>query len=158
MTDTDLQSIEPRTAAPALGQSRPWRTAGRTIAAAVEAVAPDFPRLDAATRRVVLTDVAAFTASQVDAMPEHLRYLYRLALIAFEWLAVLRFGRPFTALDGDRRRTWVDFWTESPLAASRNFVKLIRSCTLLAFYDHPAVRDPLERQASRTTGSTVAIP
>ena len=35
------------------------------------------------------------------------------------------------------------------MGALRNFVKLIRGCALLAYYDHPALLDALETQAGR---------
>lgn len=153
MTHTDPPPIGAELPAPTLRQRLRQIAAlatNRTVAAIAESLEPDFPRLDAAARALVLADVTAFTASQVGALPEFLRYPYRLALVAFEWLAVLRYGRPFVALDAERRRAWVDLWAESPLGATRNFVKLIRSCALLAFYDHPALQDPLNRQVART--------
>ncbi len=128
----------------------------RTVAATAKCLEPDFPRLDAATRALVLADVSAFVASQVRALPDFLRWPYRLALVAFEWLPVLRFGRPFTALDLERRRAWVDFWTDAPLGLMRNFVKLMRSCALLAYYDHPALQPALRAQARRGGSSSDA--
>ncbi|MCC6847864.1 MAG: hypothetical protein IT294_05135 [Deltaproteobacteria bacterium] len=161
MTHTDPQSIGPEGRAPT---SRPTlchvaaRATDRTVVAIAECLAPDFPRLDPATRAVVLADVTAFAVSQVGALPDFLRYPYRLALVAFEWLAVLRFGRRFVALDAARQRAWVELWTESPLGVTRNFVKLVRSCALLAFYDHPALQDALHRQAARGAAAPEIAP
>ncbi|MCC6763044.1 MAG: hypothetical protein IT293_00130 [Deltaproteobacteria bacterium] len=152
VTHTDPQTIVPDLPAPTLRRKLGHIAAlatDRTVAAIAECLAPDFPRLDAATRAAVLSDVTAFTASQVGALPDFLRYPYRLVLMAFEWLAVPRYGRPFVALDAERRRAWVDLWAESPLGATRNFVKLVRSCALLAFYDHPALQDALRLQAGQ---------
>jgi hypothetical protein len=123
----------------------------RTVGAITECLAPTFPVEEPASRAAVLADVTAFVVSQVGALPDFLRYPYRLALFAFEWLAVLRYGRPFAGLDPERRQAWVELWAESPIGATRNFVKLIRSCALLAYYDHPAVQAPLNAQVTRAT-------
>ena len=121
----------------------------RTIAAIVACLQPDFPRLEPAAQGDVQAGVTAFTTAQVAALPDFLRHPYRLALVAFEWLALLRFGRRFVALGSEQRRAWLDLWSASPVGAMRNFVKLLRSCTLLAFYDHPAVQLPLNQQVRR---------
>ena len=62
---------------------------------------------------------------------------------------MLRFGRRFVALDAERRAAYVALWSDSPIGAMRNFVKLIRGCALLAYYDHPALLEALEAQAGR---------
>lgn len=120
-----------------------------TLVRIVECLAPEFPRLDPGVRTAVLDDVAAFVVRQVDALPDFLRYPYRFALVAFEWLPAARWGRRFRRLDESKRRTYLALWSDSPLTITRNFVKLIRSCALLAFYDHPAVQAPLRDQAPR---------
>ncbi len=120
-----------------------------TVARIVDCLTPAFPVLDDATRAAVLADVTRFVSSQVQALPEFLRVPYKLALTGFEWLPILRWGRPFRALDGERRAAYVAFWSDAKLGALRNFVKLIRGCALLAYYDHPALIDALEAQAGR---------
>jgi hypothetical protein len=130
----------------------------RTVGMIVECLLPDFPALDPATRAWVVKDVSTFVMLQVGALPEFLRYPYRLALIAFKWLPVLRWGRSFVALDEPERRAYLERWADSPLAPTRNFVKLIRSCALLAFYDHPAVQGPLNEQVARGPARLVAPP
>lgn len=119
------------------------------MAAIVTCLAPSFPAVDAPTRQRVLADTSRFVASQIDALPDFLRFPYRCALSGFEWLPLLRWGRRFTSLDDVRQSTYVDFWSEAKLGLMRNFVKLIRSCALLAYYDHPAVQEPLNAQVRR---------
>jgi hypothetical protein len=116
------------------------------VAAIVTCLAPSFPVIDAPTHERVLADTSRFVDSQIGALPDFLRFPYRVALTGFEWLPLLRWGRRFTALDDARQGAYVDFWSEAKLGVMRNFVKLIRSCALLAYYDHPALQEPLNAQ------------
>ena len=119
-------------------------------------VVPALAEVDAATRDRILADVASFVSSQVRTLPDFLRYPYRLALLAFEWLPILCFGRPFVGLDPVRRRAYLDLWTDAPLKLMRNFVKLLRSCTLLAYYDHPELQAALRSQLARPMAPPLA--
>ncbi len=123
----------------------------RTVALIVDCLTPAFPALDPEARATVLVDVTRFVGSQIQALPEFLRTPYKLALLGFEWLPVVRWRRRFSRLDGARRAAYVDMWSESPAGALRNFMKLIRGCALLAYYDHPALLDALGTQAGRPT-------
>ena len=118
-----------------------------TVAAIVESLVPSVPVLDPATRSTVLHDVTRFVGSQISALPSFLRVPYGLALTAFELLPLLRWGRPFVALDHERRAAWVARWTDAPIGVMRNFVKLIRGCALLAYYDHPALASVLTMES-----------
>jgi hypothetical protein len=118
------------------------------ITAIVTDLLPAHPALDARARSTVAADVVGFVVAQVQGLPEFLRLPYGAASFAFDGLAILRWGRPFRMLDAGRRRAYVALWSESPLGAARSFVKLVRSCTLLAYYDHPAVRARLEASAA----------
>ena len=131
--------------------SRPRRLGAqgeRTVAGIVACIVPAYPALEEATRATVLADATRFACSQILALPDWLRLPYRLALTAFDWLALLRFGAPFHALDGERRARYLALWSDAPLSLARNFVKLIRGCALLAYYDHPALASPLAGEAS----------
>jgi hypothetical protein len=127
-----------------------------TVAAVVECLLPPFPVLDGPTRQAVLADVVRFTNGQVQALPEFLRLPYKLAITGFEWLPVVRWGRPFGRLDAARRADYVERWSAAKLGVMRNFVKLIRGCALLAYYDHPALRAVLDAQTA--AGARAASP
>ena len=115
----------------------------RTVGEIIGCIVPTLPALEGQTRAAVLADVTRFVSSQILALPDFLRIPYKLALTGFDWLAILRWGAPFHALDDERRIAYLALWSEAPLAAPRNFLKLIRSCALLAYYDHPALAVPL---------------
>ena len=123
------------------------------IGAVVRSVLPERPALDVDTRAAVEADVTRLVATQIGAMPGFLRLPYRCALLGFELLPVLRWGRTFRALDAERRRAWVALWDERGLGPMHAFVKLVRSCTLLGFYDHPRVAAAL---AATATAAPVA--
>lgn len=123
---------------PRLGRSRE-----RTVAEIIACIVPALPILEDSARAAVLADVTRFVGSQILALPDFLRIPYKLALTGFDWLAILRWGAPFRALDRERRVAYLALWSEAPLGAPRNFLKLIRSCALLAYYDHPALAVPL---------------
>ena len=130
--------------------SRPLR---EVLALTVDVLLPSHPHLDPATSQVVRTDVAAFVVSQVNALPSFLKLPYLVAVTAFDLTPIFRKGRPFRRLDADARASALAAWDTSALAPKRNYTKLIRSCALLAYYDHPAVLSALhaeELAASRS--------
>ena len=124
------------------------------VAAIIAELTPAYPALDDETRRVVHADVTRYVAAQIHGMPGHLRLPYRLALLAFNWLALLRSLRPFTALTSEKRAAYLSLWSDGPIAPMRDFVKLIRSSGLLVYYDHPLVMARLN--AERAAGLTLA--
>jgi hypothetical protein len=105
----------------------------------VDALLPGEPVLSGDASIVARREVSGFVCSQIAALPAHLRVPYRVALAAFELLPVVRHGRRFSRLDEARKARYLGLWSGAPIAAFRNFVKLIRSCALLAFFDHPLV-------------------
>ena len=109
------------------------------VAALVESLLPSGPVLAVEDRAGVAADVARVVASQIAAMPTFLRLPYRGALLAFDLLPALRHGRSFRGLEAAERAAWVRRWDERGVGPMRAFVKLVRSCTLFAWYDHPRV-------------------
>ena len=113
------------------------------LAAIVHCLLPPFPELPAAERAAVTADVVTLVGAQIAAMPRFLRLPYRSALAAFDLLCVLRYGRPFRALDESRQRAWLEAWDERGVGATHAMVKLVRSCTLFAWFDDPRVGSAL---------------
>jgi hypothetical protein len=115
----------------------------RLVTELVRTLAPEEPALEAATRDAVLADVTGFVRFEIDALPAFLGLPYRSALLAFDWLALLRYGRRFVALEPTRRCAWVSAWSGAGFGPARDFVKLLRSCVMLGYFDHPEVRSAL---------------
>ncbi|MFT5441830.1 MAG: hypothetical protein ACI8W3_000872 [Myxococcota bacterium] len=120
--------------------SHPLTSAHRkTVALVVELVCPPYPDLTTEERTEVTATAAAFVVSQIEAMPTFLFFPFALAITGFQWLAALRYGRGFDKLDSTRKVSYLAVWSGSPIGPFRDFVKLIRSCALLAYFDHPVV-------------------
>jgi hypothetical protein len=120
----------------------------RLLLCVAEPILPVRPVLDPAERNRVGLDLAEFLTLQTSALPRHLWLLFRTGLFAFQWLPVLRYGRPYTALKPEQRRLLVANWSTSRLSPKRDLLKLIRSCTLFYYLDHPLVSARLEQESA----------
>lgn len=120
----------------------------RVVTEIVAEVVPAYPELDHATRVRVCADVTDFVESQISALPPFLRVPYQLAIGAFQLLPVLRYGRTFGGLGTEARQRCLAFWSAGTLPFTAEFTKVIRSCSLLAYFDHPDVRGRLGPAAS----------
>ncbi len=108
------------------------------------AMYPKEPLLAAAEKAQVEKDVVNYLAGQILAMPVYLKVPYIMALHAFNYLAFFRFGLPFTIVNQAKQGRYIRLWSLSPIGLMRDFIKLIRSCALLAYLDHPLVLQELE--------------
>ena len=129
----------------------------RVVAEIVGLVAPVEFVPDPETRTRVEDDATDFVCSQIAAMPSFLRLPYRLVLTAFNLLPLLRWARPFTRLPERARASYLSLWSDGGISLNRDFVKLLRSCALLAYFDHEEVRRYLE-SAPRPTLAGAAGP
>lgn len=118
----------------------------------VHMILPAYPEIDTPTRTTVESDVSSYVASQIESMPGFLRLPYKLALFGFELLPLLLYAKRFGRLRPADRATYLAFWNDAPLAAMRDFVKLIRSSALLVYFDHPQVTQCLEVERHRLAG------
>ncbi len=112
----------------------------------VSRILPPYPNLDTDTRARVQANVIQYVAEQIDAMPTFLRLPYKLALLAFQWLPLLLALRPFTTCPAPKQLAYLGWWSDGPVPPTRDFVKVIRSCALLAYFDHPLVMQELEAE------------
>lgn len=109
------------------------------LAALTTSLLPLWPDLPGPLRGEVEADVVGYLQRQIRRMPLFLRVPWTIVLLVFAAGALLRYGRPFSSLSPGRKRAWVSLWAESPLVPMRDFVRMVRSCALLAWFDHPAV-------------------
>jgi len=119
----------------------------RLLVHVARVLVPAEPRLGEADRAQVEADVVDYLTGQILAMPVYLRVPYALALHAFNCSSLLRFGLPFTRVQPARQSRFVRLWSQSPVGLMRDFIKLIRSCVLLAYFDHRLVLERLEDEA-----------
>ena len=123
--------------------SRPRRLSSRrrdVVAEIVRLIVPAYPDLCEAERTRVHSGVTAFVASQIESLPAFLAVPYGVGITAFELLPVFRFSKRFASLEDPAKQAYLSLWSEGPIGPARDFVKLIRSCALLAYFDHPDVR------------------
>ena len=125
----------------------------RLLRQIVRALVPSEPELEPEDGRRVEDEVVAFVDAQLGSLAPPLRIPVSCALVGVDWLAVARFGRPCVALDTPRCRRYLGAWDRAPLAPCRDLVRLLRSCTLLAYLDHPLVARRLEAAAALEAGS-----
>jgi hypothetical protein len=128
----------------------------RTVSTIVELVIPDFPRLEATVRARVLDDACRYVLDQIGAMAGFLAGPYRVAILAFAVMPVLRYGKVFHTLSRPRQHASLSLWSAARIGAMRDFVKLIRSCALLAYFDHDDVRRVLEAEAAAPESPSAA--
>jgi hypothetical protein len=77
-------------------------------------------------------------------MAGHFRLPYIMVLRAFDWLACRQYAQRFSRLDPAKRKDYLSVWIHSTVGFKRDFIKLIRSCALLRFYDHPEIMASME--------------
>ena len=121
--------------------------ADRFQAALVEALLP-LEEVPTEHREDVITQVTDFVRGQLDALPRRLRRLLALAFWVFRVVTRVRFLRAFTGLPVRTRRRWVERWAYGPLGPGRQLFRVVRSTSLVAYYELPELR------AKVTSGST----
>lgn len=109
---------------------------------------PRFPTLAPEEQSRVEEDLEQFLAAQLGAMPGHLRLGVRAALVAFAWLPLLRWGRPYAALPAPTQARVVERWSASRIGPRRDLIRLLRSLTVFFYLDHPAVVARLEAESA----------
>jgi hypothetical protein len=100
--------------------------------ATIDSLLPDWPSLAAADRRLVSRHCSAFVRRQIALAPAHIRLGVRLLFALFVAFAILRLARA----DG---AALAKFAASGP-APFAGLERVLRSMTLLAFLEHPAVR------------------
>ena len=96
---------------------------------------------DQAAQSAVMTDVSAFTLTEIECIPFRFQVLFKIGLLGFKSYVLLTTGSFLCSLPEDKRRRLVESWAFGKIPVTRKFMKLIRSLTLLAYYEHPAIRE-----------------
>ncbi len=104
--------------------------------------------LSAEVREAATRHAVAFTQAQVHALPQHFRLGFLAALRALDATALGYGAVGFAALPPRRQDRLLARWASSPIPQTRQFVRLVRSSALLAFFEYPAIADSFERAAA----------
>ncbi len=102
--------------------------------AVITTVVPDAATLDAAA----WSDIDTIVTSQLAQRPAALRRQLGALLGLVQWLPLLRYGRPFTALDPARRTRVLVALERAPALLLRRGIWGLRTLALLGYYARPA--------------------
>jgi hypothetical protein len=133
------------------------------IEAFVEALLPDWPRLEAAPRAAACVAATRRVTTHLACAPRHVRLAagaLSLAFFILPWLA--GGGRGFAHLALERRRALIKGWQRVGRPAAL-MVRLYRSMALLAYLELPEVRaalgaDQAEERMRRHRERRAALP
>lgn len=92
-----------------------------------------------ATEADALRHAVQFVHEELAALPPRLRVMLDSGLAFFRLVTRLRYFRGYCDLSLEARSAWTNAWCKSSLGLLRALMKPVRSCALLAYYDHPAV-------------------
>lgn len=112
----------------------PWDVRAADTASSLGATAPE-------ERSAIARDAADFVAGQIRALPRRFQLMFVVGLAGFALSVRLRHPRGFLALPRARRVAIVESWAFGGWGLGRSLFRPVRSTALIAFYDHPAVRD-----------------
>jgi len=123
------------------------------LRALVEASLPvDELILSESDERTSLEQTTAFVATQLDALPRRLSLLFALGTTAFRFYVVLTRMNHFRALKPADRRRVFESWAYGPVPLFRALFRVIRSTSLLYFFELSAVRQALDAGAKAEGG------
>ncbi len=100
------------------------------LAIASRIVPEEGPATPGAHSSPMLETATAFLASQDAGVQAKLKALLRV----FEWLAVLRHGKPFTRLAAEKQDAYLRSWETSRLQLFRFGFASVRNLVLVSFY------------------------
>jgi len=98
--------------------------------------------------QTVISYVADFIHEEIQNLPKRYRLLFNLGMFVFNIIVWLRYLRGFSLLPLPLRIKIFNRWAYGKLALTRQLFRLVRSTALLAFFEHPAVINILEKQKS----------
>lgn len=129
--------IGPSSAGSERGSERLLRGSLSSVFRAVTAtVVPDAPTLPADGWRRLLDTVEGALSRR----PPDLRRQIRLFLWLVQWLPFVRWLRPFTSLDPERRVRWLSALQDAPLLLVRRGFWGVRTLAYMGYYNLPEVR------------------
>jgi len=108
----------------------------RTFRNVTRTVVPDADALDEAAWSRALAIVEEGLAGRAPALRRRLSLFLRL----LEWLPLLRWLRPFSALGPERRARWLRTLQDSPLLLVRQGLWGVRTLAFMGYYGLPEVR------------------
>ena len=109
---------------------RPLLPVSRIFLAFVSTVVPEATRLDARS----WSELESLVDDTLRDRPANLHRQLRLLLRVIEWLPILRYGRPFTALDASHRTKVLGYLQNHPIELIRTGFWGLRTLAFLGYY------------------------
>lgn len=103
---------------------------------------------DADIKKVTAT-VSEYVHGQLECLPIHLRIVFNLGMLGFRLVVRARHLRGFSRLPLDQRREIVNSWAYGRVALARQLFRVVRSTSLLAFYEIPEVKAVLDMPSTQ---------
>jgi hypothetical protein len=127
----------------------------RAFEATIDALLPEWPPLPAGCRSAVSTSCSRFVAQQIALSPGHIRFGIRLLFAAFCIFAFVRLGlRPLGAVAREQRAGVLSVFALEQVPPLVALERVLRSMTVLAFFDHPDVLAVINREPSPAGNSS----
>jgi len=126
----------------------------RAFEATIDALLPEWPPLPAGCRSAVSTSCSRFVARQIALSPAHIRFGIRLLFAAFCIFAFVRLLRPLGAVAREQRAGVLSVFALEQVPPLVALERVLRSMTVLAFFDHPDVLAVINREPSPAGNSS----
>jgi hypothetical protein len=124
-------------------------SAHRVLHAVVSAlVRPEDIAVPPQVHAAAVNHAVQFTQAQVGAMAQSYRAAFALALHALDRSALAQRAPTFAALSPAAQDRLLSAWSASPLPQTRQFLRLVRSASLLGFFEYPPVASAILRKAA----------
>jgi hypothetical protein len=112
----------------------------QTLEAMIDAVLPDWPLLSSQTRAEVFENAAEFVSRELDLAPLQISLGFRMLLTVFRLYAIARFGLSrLENISRTEREKALSAFSSIRLPMAANLERFLRSMTMLAYFEDPAV-------------------
>lgn len=105
------------------------------LALVVCSILPEEPQLSSAEKNKAQNEVISFVNNQIVSLPSYLKVPFKFILFVFNSFALILFGNIFININREKQTKYLNIWANSSIKPMRDFIKLIRSCALLQYYD-----------------------
>jgi len=93
------------------------------------------------TAQTQIDHIGKYLSGQVNALPDFLRFPFKVLTVLFDWAPLLKWGRTFHGCPLHLRQRHLIAWKDSALGPLNDLVHFYESLTMLAYYDfHQATR------------------
>lgn len=89
----------------------------------------------------LVADVANFIQGEIKSLSKRFRVMLKAGLFAFRTLVWFRYFQSYSVLPLAKRTEIFNAWAYSNIPLKRQLFKMIRSTAILAFFEHPTVRE-----------------